>query len=293
MHMYISKRNILSCADPEEFLNSLLTQALRSSPFLELSSGQTAHLYQLFVERDESIAALPTVQQLLEQSFLTSAVKLKRVPAVLVLQMPRFGRQFKVYERIVPSELLDITGIVEGSPRQCIICGKLATVECLQCYGDHDSGLDSTAFCEGCMGPVHNHQRRKDHRPSPLAVSREYLERGGGGESASSSLPRLYMELFAVVCIETSHYVSFVKCGLGPDAPWCFFDSMADRRGEAAGYNIPEVMAAPDVARWLAPEGRAALEACSDDKRLPAQAKRLICDGYMCFYQSPKVMMYQ
>ena len=39
------------------------------------------------------------------------------------------------------------------------------------------------------------------------------------------------MELFAVMCIETSHYVSFVKCGLGPDAPWCFFDSMADRKG--------------------------------------------------------------
>ena len=43
---------------------------------------------------------------------------------------------------------------------------------------------------------------------------------------------RLFMELFAVVCIETSHYVSFVKCGFGPDAPWCFFDSMADRKGE-------------------------------------------------------------
>jgi ubiquitin thioesterase CYLD len=40
------------------------------------------------------------------------------------------------------------------------------------------------------------------------------------------------MELFAVVCIETSHYVTFVKSGLGPDAPWCFFDSMADRKGE-------------------------------------------------------------
>ena len=40
------------------------------------------------------------------------------------------------------------------------------------------------------------------------------------------------MELFAVMCIETSHYVSFVKCGLGPDAPWCFFDSMADRKGK-------------------------------------------------------------
>lgn len=44
-------------------------------------------------------------------------------------------------------------------------------------------------------------------------------------------VPRLYLELFAVVCIETSHYVSFVKCGPGSEAPWCFFDSMADRKG--------------------------------------------------------------
>jgi ubiquitin thioesterase CYLD len=50
---------------------------------------------------------------------------------------------------------------------------------------------------------------------------------------------RLFMELFAVVCIETSHYVSFVKCGLGPDAPWCFFDSMADRKGkEVQGLSV-------------------------------------------------------
>lgn len=39
------------------------------------------------------------------------------------------------------------------------------------------------------------------------------------------------MDLFAVVCIETSHYVSFVKAGELPDAPWLFFDSMSDRRG--------------------------------------------------------------
>lgn len=41
------------------------------------------------------------------------------------------------------------------------------------------------------------------------------------------------MELFAVVCIETSHYVSFVKCGEGVTAPWVFFDSMADRKGKS------------------------------------------------------------
>ena len=40
------------------------------------------------------------------------------------------------------------------------------------------------------------------------------------------------MELIAVICIETSHYVSFVRCGDTPQSPWCFFDSMADRKGE-------------------------------------------------------------
>ena len=41
------------------------------------------------------------------------------------------------------------------------------------------------------------------------------------------------MELFAVICIETSHYVTFAKCNQ-PDgeAKWCFFDSMADRIGK-------------------------------------------------------------
>lgn len=39
------------------------------------------------------------------------------------------------------------------------------------------------------------------------------------------------MELFAVLCIHTSHYVCFVKYGPGPRS-WLFFDSMADRRGE-------------------------------------------------------------
>ena len=72
--------------DPEEFLNSLLTQTLRADPFLELSSGQSSHLYQLFVTRDAKVK-MPTVQQLFEQSFLTSGIKLKRVPSVLILQV--------------------------------------------------------------------------------------------------------------------------------------------------------------------------------------------------------------
>jgi ubiquitin thioesterase CYLD len=85
---------------------------LKAAPFLELSSGHSAHLYQLFVERDDRIR-MPTVQQLFEQSFLTFNIKLKKVPSVLVLQMPRSGKQCKVYDRILPSQLLDVTDIIE------------------------------------------------------------------------------------------------------------------------------------------------------------------------------------
>jgi len=114
------------------------------------------------------------------------------------------------------------------------------------------------------------------------------------------------MELFAVVCIETSHYVTFAKCGSGPDAPWCFFDSMADRKGEQNGYNIPEVCLASDVTQWFSEGGggvggsnlsdssphhknnTSQLASSSSD-----QVKRLTSDAYMCFYQSTEVMMYQ
>ena len=98
----------------------------------------------------------------------------------------------------------------------------------------------------------HQHKKRQGHQPQPLLVPPEFLPcyrqlqeeaaagqgpggRQQNGEPAGASdvvLPREKMELFAVVCIQTSHYVSFVKCGMGKDAPWVFFDSMADRMGQ-------------------------------------------------------------
>lgn len=98
--------------DPEEFLNSLLAQILRVQPFLQLSSGQDAYFYQLFVEKDERLS-FPSVQQLFEQSFLQSDIKLKEVPSCLIIQMPRFGKDYKLYPRILPSLVLDVTHIIE------------------------------------------------------------------------------------------------------------------------------------------------------------------------------------
>ncbi|XP_011290267.2 uncharacterized protein LOC101889912 isoform X2 [Musca domestica] len=277
--------------DPEEFLNCLLAQILRAEPFLKLNSGQDAYYYQLFVEKDDRLS-FPSVQQLFEQSFFTSDIKLKEVPSCLIIQMPRFGKNYKMYPRILPSQVLDVTDIIEDSPRQCSVCGKLAEFECRDCFGVLQSGvgLESTSFCPKCLETVHMHVKRRKHKHRKLSVPQDFRVMA----DHIMTVPRLYMELFAVVCIETSHYVAFVKAGSGPDAPWCFFDSMADRKGEQNGYNIPEMITVPDLPQWLSEEGsRIVNETSSNDKMLPEHAKRLFCDAYMCMYQSTDVMMYR
>lgn len=114
------------------------------------------------------------------------------------------------------------------APRQCIVCGKLAKCECRECFDDcSNAGLESTAFCMECLKTAHRHERRKHHRPTKLEVAQDFSLMQDAYRP-----PRLFMELFAVICIETSHYVAFVKCGVGHEAPWCFFDSMADRKGK-------------------------------------------------------------
>ena len=50
------------------------------------------------------------------------------------------------------------------------------------------------------------------------------------------------MELFAVICIETSHYVAFVKSGSDRQSPWVFFDSMADRKGTSLSENAADMV---------------------------------------------------
>ncbi|XP_013182890.2 ubiquitin carboxyl-terminal hydrolase CYLD isoform X2 [Amyelois transitella] len=264
--------------DPEEFLNGLVAQLLRAEPFLKLSSGQESFCYQLFVEKDEQVS-LPSVQQLLEQSFATSGVKLSEVPAAFIIQMPRFGKQYKLYQRVLPSPLLDVTDLIEGLPRQCTVCGSLARWECGACA--RGAALEAGALCSACLRLTH--ASRHNHKATPLTVSDE-----SANMLESCPVPRVYMELFAVLCIETSHYVAFVKAGVGHDAPWCFFDSMADRKGERHGYNIPEIVSISSLSSWLSLEAGERAAAAP-----PPHARRLLADAYMCFYRSPDVAMYR
>ena len=59
MYQFREDKKIKICQN----INILLyiMQVLKAEPYLELSSGQSAHCYQLFVEKDPNIE-IPTVQ---------------------------------------------------------------------------------------------------------------------------------------------------------------------------------------------------------------------------------------
>lgn len=295
--------------DPEEFLSLLLSQILKAEPYLKLSSGLESFLYQLFVDKDENVV-LPTVQNLFEQSFMNSTVRLREIPPCLLLQMPRFGRQYKMYSRIMPSLRLDITDVLEAVPRACghrgKDCDNIARYECHECFGEKSGRrnvrLSSITYCHNCFQSKHfgkshstgieNHDKTKtvlDKTPQE-AISR-YSNKSSMAKD--KEIPRVSMDLFAVLCIETSHYVCFVKCGQDTNSPWCFFDSMADRRGEQNGYNIPEVLMFEELNFWTSEKGVAYLLNHHDDKLLPEMARRLICDAYLCFYQYSGLSTYR
>ncbi|XP_078092931.1 ubiquitin carboxyl-terminal hydrolase CYLD [Mustelus asterias] len=281
-------RKLLGCdtfisaeKDPEEFINVLLHEVLAVDPLLKIRSGQKiqeSYCYQIILERDEKLN-VPTVQLLLERSFLSCDLKFEEIPVCLLVQMPRFGKQFKMFTKIMPSLELDITDLLNNALRQCFICGEVAEYECAQCLLDPTLNPGAIKqYCYVCNNQVHSHKERKDHQFRKFPYPRDVAVR--------SPFPRHRMELFAVLCIETSHYVSFVKYGPGKDS-WLFFDSMADRIGDE---NIPEITDCPQIGDYLMmSEDKLAY---TDLKQLDGFAKRLFCDAYMCMYQSPRMCLY-
>ncbi|CAK6976420.1 ubiquitin carboxyl-terminal hydrolase CYLD [Scomber scombrus] len=274
--------------DPEEFLNVIMHHILALDPLLKLSAGgkvQDSYCYQIFLDQNHSLV-LPTVQQLLEHSFHSAGLKLAEVPSCFMLQMPRFGKKFKMFDKIIPSLELDVTDLLSEGPQQCMICGNLAQVECTECFKDPAfSQTGFKIFCNTCAAQVHSHPHRRSHVLVNLDIPKAYL-----GHGVPHTLTRDKLELFAVLCIETSHYVSFIKYGPN-NQDWIFFDSMADRQGERDGFNIPEVHACPEVGMYLEmPPAELANQVPRDMKGV---AKRLFCDAYMYLYQSTSMCLYR
>ncbi|XP_078367475.1 ubiquitin carboxyl-terminal hydrolase CYLD-like [Oculina patagonica] len=295
--------------DPEEFLNSLLQQVLKADPFLHLKQrdvqekdSEGAFFYQIITEKDETVK-IAEVQNLLEQSFISADLILSEVPSCLILQMPRFGSRYKMYDMILPNLELDVSHIVENVPRECTMCGSdVALHECKKCYqkGLLGDGPGIASYCKECNKKVHSNPRRADHKPRPILLPRVYRQYSNEKETRKEEkneqrrldIDKQKMDLFAVVCIETSHYVAFVKCGVGADAPWCFFDSMADRKGERNGYNIPAVTPCPEALEWLSKD-TAEILAAKERGEIPEKVRRLLGDGYLCMYQNLDMTMYK
>ncbi|KAM4767523.1 ubiquitin carboxyl-terminal hydrolase CYLD isoform 3-T5 [Cyanocitta cristata] len=276
--------------DPEEFLNILFHHILRVEPLLKIRSAgqkvQDCYFYQIFMDKNEKVG-VPTIQQLLEWSFINSNLKFAEAPSCLIIQMPRFGKDFKMFNKIFPSLELNITDLLEDTPRQCRICGGLAMYECRECYEDTDiSAGKIKQFCKTCNTQVHLHPKRQSHKFNPLSLPKDLPD----WDWRHGCIPSQKMELFAVLCIETSHYVAFVKYGRD-DSAWLFFDSMADRDGGQNGFNIPQVTPCPEVAEYL----KMSLEELHslDSRKIQGCARRLLCDAYMCMYQSPTMSLYK
>ncbi|XP_022072589.2 ubiquitin carboxyl-terminal hydrolase CYLD isoform X2 [Acanthochromis polyacanthus] len=296
--------------DPEEFLNKLF-QLLRVEPLIKIRSmtqqPQECHLYQLFPPTLPSSPSSPSplspvhspiplsspssnrmrvasVQTLLESSFLHAGLKFVEAPSCLLLLMPRFGKDFKMFDAILPSLSLDITDLLDDTLRQCSICQAVAEFECLQCYEDPDITPGRLKqYCHTCNTQVHSHRKRASHSPVNIGVP-------GGPWSGSLHCTRQRMSLFAVTCIETSHYVSFIKHGPLP-TNWLFFDSMADREGGENGFNVPRVKACPEVGRYLSLSEEELSRV--DSASLRESVRRLLCDSYMCLYHSPELSLYK
>ncbi|KAM4721634.1 ubiquitin carboxyl-terminal hydrolase CYLD isoform 2-T2 [Rhinophrynus dorsalis] len=276
--------------DPEEFLNILFHHILRVDPLLKIRSAgqkvQDCYFYQIFMDKNENVG-VPTIQQLLEWSFINSSLKFAEAPSCLIIQMPRFGKDFKMFNKIFPSLDLNITDLLEDTPRQCRICGGLAMYECRECYDDCDiSAGKIKQFCKTCNTQVHLHPKRQHHKFNPVSLPKELPD----WDWRHGCIPYQKMDLFAVLCIETSHYVAFVKYGRD-DSAWVFFDSMADRDGGQNGFNIPQVTPCPEVGEYL----KMSLEELHalDSRNIQGCARRLLCDAYMCMYQSPTMSLYK
>ncbi|XP_008318742.1 ubiquitin carboxyl-terminal hydrolase CYLD [Cynoglossus semilaevis] len=267
--------------DPEEFITVLFQKVLSLEPLLKLrtkrEASHGAYTLQILLEKDQ-MEQVPTVQQLLDTSCMSGELKFEDVPSFLIVQMPRFGNAYKMFPHIIPSTELDITDLLYNSPRECFICGHLAQYECLQCLSDRKLQPGRIKqYCSTCNTQVHSHHTRQSHSPKALEVSLN--------AASVAPVPRHTMQLFAVLCIHTSHYVSFVKYGSDPHA-WLFFDSMADRCGDDHnGYNIPEIQACPEVGDFLhLPVEELTRSSLS---QVPELMRRLLCDSYMFLYENP------
>ena len=281
--------------DPEEFVVLLFDKVLKVEPFIKFRMighdyDDASHLYQIFAEKDER-HALPAIQYLVEYSFLTCDLQLAEIPSVMILQMPRFGHQ-KLYRRIQIRSQLDISHLLADKRHECFICGETADGYCKECACVLNIDTVYTYLCKKCYDIFHKHPGRRGHKKTEFKQFNKKMTPSKLDKTNYITCHEpVVMELFSVVCIEKSHYVSFVKSGfVDDDESWLFFDSMADRVGGEDGHNIPEVSKVNEITELLNGDSS---KIFTLDKKKDEKVLRLFQDASLCFYRYKSLSIYR
>ncbi|XP_011409920.1 PREDICTED: ubiquitin carboxyl-terminal hydrolase CYLD-like isoform X2 [Amphimedon queenslandica] len=255
--------------DPEEFLNLLFKEVLHIPPFLTIKRPfgiEKEYFIQLFFEIDPNNTEVPKTEKLIAQMFHEQNISFTRVPSKLLLQMPRFGKEFKMYSKIIPSLTLDVKLLMDPSARggqKCKVC--LRDSVSFVCYN-----------CPECNERLH--RERKGHRVEAVNIKL--------GTSDANILSK--MELLSVICIETSHYVCYTRAG----DKWLFHDSMADRLHDM--YNVPRVVdVTAGLQEWIYSPTASEDQLMNTPARdIPEYVRIFTQDIYMCVYVNPDLDMY-
>nr|pir F40F12.5 protein - Caenorhabditis elegans [Caenorhabditis elegans] len=286
--------------DPEEILGFIFSKVFHAEPFIKLIGQNHAKDSQYLVPIvvDDWLGGAATSQHLLERHMRSAQVTFAKAPPVLIMQLPRYGQQ-KVFDKILPLETIDITPFVAGAVPACSKCQACSEVYCPTCFLTRRVFYSEVIFCRKCFHHTHLLPEIEDHK------SRDLYPPGKPQKKPHSHK----MVLSAVLCIETSHYVAYVRTSSNQ---WVFFDSMADREGLSDGFNVPVVRECGNMSDWLSLQGWNRLKDADEcgqikvwelnknispnDRKLEIAmfgkqssldplVGRLLSDSYICFYE--------
>ncbi|CAF1446772.1 unnamed protein product [Adineta steineri] len=290
--------------DPSEFLRAFET-LFQYAPLKTISPDQppkpddsnitTNIIWEMF---DANPHRLPStnIASIFRNSLSEIPAKLATIPPFLVLVAPRYALAQRSYRYIIPDREITLDNSIVQLV--CLKCQKTnhdpETSKdfyfCNECYKKESPSLSTVTndatiicYCTSCSADLHKHLAGSNHTHHTKRVS----------------MDKIKLNLFAVLCIETSHYVAFVKCQKRNPLQheWLFFDSMSDRMYNE--QNVPLVDSVPDFDKWIddAEKGKDDffnwLDDCQEKRQPTSQTfsenfmrqLRLFRDGAFFFYE--------
>jgi hypothetical protein len=215
-------------------------------------------------------------------------MKLLEVPEYLIVFMPRYGANFKLCDFIVPSETIRVRSLLHDDlpERNNVTDPVVSTFENAQQAGAHCVNilleLFFRHFCSPfplALGSILSAGSFQPYQYNVVHNNDDYnfLPASSTPQGPETLFPPEHcMRLEAMLTIERSHYVAWVRDG----AKVLFFDSMADR---VDPVNVPQVREASDVA-WMLETGDIN-EAMVHDAPPNGDLRRVLRDLNMCIYK--------